>query len=357
MKNLILYKDDGAYSCFPAIAKDADGNLWVSFRRAGGFSLRAVQEGKYDHVDKGARIALLRSVDEGESWSEPMIFPVYDPERGEQDPSVQVFSDGTLMVNFFQWWVVPEEEKDRLKFPARQQIDGSWADVEGPMVVRSSDGGRTWEDTPVVVPSAPLPRGGTSDAVLELPNGDLMMGIYGADYGDNVCRAYSVLSHDGGDTWGEPAEIAADPNREISFEEPAVCLLPDGTIISMIRSGKPGKYAYLHQAFSYDQGKSWVELTETQMWGHPAHVLLLSDGQLLCSYGYRRERYGIRAALSSDGGKTWDIDNEIVLRDDGGSRDLGYPCSVELPDGEIMTVYYIHTEDGIRHIAGTKWEL
>lgn len=357
MQHIILYKDAGAYSCFPAIAKAKDNTLWVSFRRAGGFSLKAVQEGKYDHVDKGARIGLLRSDDLGDKWSVAKIFPAYDPRRGEQDPSIQVLSDGTLMINFFQWYVVPEEEKDKLKYPARQQMDGSWADVEGPMITRSKDNGKTWEETFVQVPSDPLPRGGTSDAVIELPNGDLLMGIYGADYGDKVCRAYSVLSLDGGDTWGEPALIAADPAHQISFEEPAVCFTPDGRLIAMIRSGEPGKYQFLYQSFSEDGGRSWSQPVETPMWGHPAHVLLLSNGKLLCSYGYRREPFGIRACLSHDGGKTWDMDHEYVLRDDGGSRDLGYPCSTELPDGTLLTVYYFHTADGIRHIAGTKWEI
>ena len=31
---------------------------------------------------------------------------------------------------------------------------------------------------------------------------------------------------------------------------------------------------------------------------------------------------------------------DYILRDDGPSSDLGYPCSVELDDGRILTVYY-----------------
>ena len=354
MEHLILYKDPGAYSCFPAVAKDGRGGLWVSFRRAGGFSLEAVKQGKYDHVDKGARIALLHSEDGGRTWGEAKILPAFDPERGEQDPSVQVLDDGTLMINFFQWFVVPEEEKHRLNYPARQQIDGSWSDVEGPFVIRSRDRGRTWGDI-IPVPSSPLPRAGTSDAVLELPDGTLVMGIYGADYGDNVCRSYSVLSRDGGETWGEPARIARDPAGEVSFEEPGITRTADGRLLALIRAGKPGQYQYLYQAVSNDQGQTWTDLHQTPLWGHPASVLQLKDGRLLASYGYRREPFGIRACLSEDGGRTWEIDREFILRDDGVTRDLGYPCTAQLDDGTLLTVYYIHGEDGIRHIAGTLW--
>lgn len=355
-QDLILYKDPGAYSCFPAVARDDRGGLWVSFRRAGGFSLEAVKQGKYDHVDKGARIAVLHSEDAGRTWGEAQVLRAFDPERGEQDPSIQVLSDGSLMINFFQWFVVPEEEMHRLKFPARQQIDGSWSDVEGPYVIRSRDRGRTWGD-PIPVPSSPLPRGGTSDAVLELPDGTLVMGIYGADYGSSVCRSYLVRSRDGGETWGDPALIARDPAGEVSFEEPGITRTSDGVLLALIRAGKPGKYQYLYQAVSHDHGQTWTDLHQTPLWGHPASVLELADGRLLASYGYRREPFGIRACLSEDGGKSWEIENEYVLRDDGVTRDLGYPCTAQLEDGTLFTVYYIHGEDGIRHIAATRWSL
>lgn len=95
------------------------------------------------------------------------------------------------------------------------------------------------------------------------------------------------------------------------------------------------------------------------MWGFPAHVLELDDGRLLCTYGYRRKPYGVRGTLSHDGGRTWDIANEIVIRDDGGTSDLGYPFSIQLPDGRVLVAYYFNQErpgdldSTTRYIAGT----
>jgi hypothetical protein len=60
---------------------------------------------------------------------------------------------------------------------------------------------------------------------------------------------------------------------------------------------------------------------------------------LICTYGYRAKApFGIRAMFSNDNGKTWDTgysiyDNEI-------SADLGYPSTVELADGSLLTVFY-----------------
>jgi sialidase-1 len=355
MEHVTVYKDARAYSCFPDIVRRADGELWVSFRRAGGFSLEALRRGKYDHVDRGARIAVTHSVDGGVTWEAPRVMAQFDPECGEQDPSITELRSGAMMINFFRWRVVPAEEKERLGYPARQQYDGSWSDVEGPWIIRSFDGGATWESNPIPVDSSPLARAGTSDSVVELPDGTLLMGIYGADYGSGVCRAYVVRSTDHGDTWGLPALVAYDPRRNTSYEEPALALRDDGEIVAILRTGEPGNYQFLHQAVSRDGGRTWTEVHQTPMWGHPAHVLALTDGCLVCAYGYRRPPYGIRACFSDDGGRTWDIEREVVLRDDGASRDLGYPSTAELADGTLVTVYYFHGEDGVRYIAATRW--
>jgi hypothetical protein len=64
--------------------------------------------------------------------------------------------------------------------------------------------------------------------------------------------------------------------------------------------------------------------------------------------------YGIRAKLSKDEGKTWD--DEIHLRDDARTWDIGYTRSVERPDGKIVTIYYYTTHDiEEQHIAATIW--
>lgn len=73
------------------------------------------------------------------------------------------------------------------------------------------------------------------------------------------------------------------------------------------------------------------------------------------TYGYRAPPFEIRARLSSDGRHTWEP--EFTIRGNGGGRDLGYPRSVQRPDGKIVTVYYFHDEPkGDRYIAATIWE-
>jgi hypothetical protein len=73
------------------------------------------------------------------------------------------------------------------------------------------------------------------------------------------------------------------------------------------------------------------------------------------TYGYRLAPYGIRARISGDQGKSWG--NEIILRDDGGSWDLGYTRTVQRTDGKLVTVYYFNTASSAeRFIGATIWQ-
>ncbi len=44
---------------------------------------------------------------------------------------------------------------------------------------------------------------------------------------------------------------------------------------------------------------------------------------------------------------------EYVLRDEGGTYDLGYPWAVTLPGNRVLSVYYFNRDNGTRYIAGT----
>jgi hypothetical protein len=69
---------------------------------------------------------------------------------------------------------------------------------------------------------------------------------------------------------------------------------------------------------------------------------------------------GVRYKVSDDDGRTWGP--EMILRDDGGSWDVGYPRVIETEPGKLLTVYYINRKDdamqmngGVRHIAWTSF--
>ena len=59
--------------------------------------------------------------------------------------------------------------------------------------------------------------------------------------------------------------------------------------------------------------------------------------------------------ISQDDGKTWPEEYIIKGAD---YADIGYPCSVELSDGSILTVYYQHAEgESYPSLLWSRWEL
>ena len=56
------------------------------------------------------------------------------------------------------------------------------------------------------------------------------------------------------------------------------------------------------------------------------------------TYGHRRPPLGNQARLSSDQGRTWS--EPMIVSGDGVDSDLGYPSTVQLADGSLLSVWY-----------------
>jgi hypothetical protein len=175
-------------------------------------------------------------------------------------------------------------------------------------------------------------------------------------------KVFCARTRDGGATFQFVAEIGPEPKGWAIM--PAALRLPDAGILVARRCGEPAgtDQPWRHWIDLYrsdDEGASWHYVTTpvptTGRNGNPPTLNRLPDGRLCIVYGYRAEPYGIRAVLSEDNGERWSA--PIVLRSDGGSADLGYPRTVVLPDGTVLTAYYFEDEPtGERYIAATRWK-
>ena len=321
--HVIIDDEEGVYFAWPSIARGPGGELLV------------VSYAGEAHTHSHGRVVLYRSYDGGLTWDEGTV--VADTILDDRDPGILVTSDGTIIVSSrVAWW--PDGTDSAGIDPAQAQA--LLARYQGGYLIRSTDGGRTWSD---MFPYPFQPKG-----PIELADGRLFaVGKASA----TTFRAY--VSQDLGETWqplgligGFPEFIEESGQRiALSYWEPHFVETAPGKIVVFVRAHPAAagqatrERSAMWLATSEDGGRTWSRPVPTEVYGYPPHALRLRDGRILLTYGHRWHPYGQRAQLSDDG-----VDftkyRELIIRADAFDGDLGYPSSIELDDGRILTVYY-----------------
>jgi sialidase-1 len=337
----VLCKEPGKYIGWPTITRTRNNELLVVF------------SGNRDaHICPYGITQMIRSNDDGRTWSAPVT--INNTPLDDRDAGILETKKGTLLVSWFTSLAfdTPEQYKEhpewirhseKLSNETRQQWLGNWTR-------RSTDGGKTWKEPVKQGVSAP-------HGPIELHNNKLLYVGTGMLNGKKVIGIEQ--SKNDGRTWKFISAIEIPAEKSIDdFYEPHVVEVSDNKLVALFRYVAEDKSSgFLHQSESYDGGKSWSIIHTTPMWGYPAHLLKLNNGWILAVYGVRKPPFGERACISKDGGKSWDIDNEITLSLSE-TWDLGYPASVQLEDGSILTVYYQIDQPGEKTcLMATHWKL
>ncbi len=344
-------REDG-YFGWPSVVRLEDGTLVVG---ASGF--------RKHHVDPWGKTVIWFSKDEGTSFSGPAV--IHDSPLDDRDVGLVALGGDDLLASWFTLDV--SIFLDQMK---REKSAEAFAEIErtlkaytpdvvgkarGSWTMVSRDGGKSW-DQPVRCPVS------TPHGPIRLKDGRLL--YLGKQFHEDMDRPFGQLavavSQDMGQSWAEIATVSIPDGYSIDqFHEPHVLELKDGTLLGTIRYHYPegeGGNMDVFQTVSTDEGLSWSEPFNLRVQGSPPHLLRHSCAAIVMSYGYRHPGYGQRARISYDEGKTWG--EELVLRDDGEDGDLGYPCSVELENGDIFTVYYQkYGQDEQASILWTRWSL
>ena len=275
------------------------------------------------------------SKDSGASWSLSGIPAPAPKGQNRMHISAGVDEKGDLLVISSGFETTPDEKT----YGAMQRM---WFS-------RSSDNGKTWTidrdieiiDNPKFTPNYCIPHG----RILTLSDGSLGATFY---QGSTV---WLSNSSDGGHTWTRKSTLDTE----------------DGTEAVIYKKEEGGLYAVGrtfddHHVDLYESSndyKTWTRLKSlTGPMQHPADLTLLKNGNLLLTYGIRHKgSMGVGARRSEDGGKTWK--SPWVLTNLGKARDCGYPSTVQLKTGEIVTAYYTdHVPNHHRyHMGVLQWEL
>lgn len=339
LETKVISQQPEFYHGWPTVARRKNGELWVTW-----------SGGRESHVDPFGQVHAMTSRDDGATWSFPRV--LLDSAIDDRDSGVVETAQGSLLVTTFTSLAYAAHlqkqsvfgelkesgwEQKRMPLEQRAKWDAVHArlnDAErkaelGEWLIRSTDGGRTWSTrmpTRVNSPHGPI----------QLRDGRLLYA--GKQLWAKEGKVGVVVSADDGLSWQWLAEFPVRKGDKASaYHELHAVEAANGALIVQIRNHNDAHNGWTLQTESTDGGRTWSE-PRPICYGLPAHLLRLRDGRLLMSYGYRRKPYGNRARISADHGRTWG--DEIVISGDGRDGDLGYPSTVEIADGTLLTVWY-----------------
>ena len=370
VRHSIVYRNEHEFAAWPhycGLWQVADGSIVAGFKRV------PTSYGQPDDVDHTnltrnmGEIVVIRSTDQGASWDQSSITPVFDMLiREEADLPGGKAAD---------WSDLPPldfTDPDTLLMGGG--IPALFAPNARAWMRASTDGGRTWRPHTLLpnwdFPGVSMP-GSSQYSVRE--DGTMLLGIQTWAPGAQGPRPIVYASPDGvqflylGSIIGEepksPYYPGGTPFAAAPHFYPRPVVLKDGRVLSALRYQRDARYVIwteIHE--SLDGGRTWHWKSRLNDWGAPADLVPMADGRVCAVYGYRNaDGPGIRYRISEDQGLTWGT--EMILRDDAGSWDLGYPRVIETEPGTLLATYYINLKNdpiqmngGVRHVACTVFQ-
>ncbi len=336
LKNAIVFKQDGRFVGWPA-----NNGIWSwGDGIVVGFTNGAFKKTDRGHAIDGSKPSTLnfaRSLDGGETWK--IETPSFLDQQGREKDPVECpggmdFTDPNFAMR------------------VRMNAGGR----EPSRIYYSTDRCKTWKG-PYKLPMFGRQRIMARTDYLVNGKHDLMAFITASKQNGREGRVFCTRTTDGGKTWQFVSWIGPEPEG-FSIMPSSLRLSPT-RILTTIRR-KEGPKHWIDAYLTDDNAKNWRFLNKPTdstggSVGNPPSMIKLNDGRLAITYGYRSDPYGMRARLSSDEGQTWG--EEVILRDDGGCWDLGYPRTVQRADGKMVTIYYFN--DHLyqeRYIVATIWD-
>lgn len=202
------------------VRDDVDGSVYCAFPSAvlrDEMLVLAYKRGNHNHLPPQSVRVATRPVEFLSTWSDDVEVMAYDVvlDRSPADPDICLTSTGRLLLT-------------------TTYVNNGGAAYRKPHLSRSDDGGATWTAHAEI-----LARFGAWDSpcqAIEI-DGRIWLAHYGGEAGDvGFYRVGLTYSDDDGVTWSLGPEIASGAVTGLPFEEPGLGVLPDGSVLCLMRT-------------------------------------------------------------------------------------------------------------------------
>ncbi|NLX04546.1 MAG: exo-alpha-sialidase [Phycisphaerae bacterium] len=292
-------------------------------------------------VDYPHRPMVLWSDDRGRSWSPPRF--VYqdfgdDSDRGHHvGVSLTYLGGGNVVFSV--------ESKGRY---FSEDFGETWSE---PVARPPTSDGRHWYQWDSYLVDK-IPAAGRTVRVAETGYnyiGDTKTTQAEIRFSEDLCR-----------TWSAPVRV---PQWK-GVNEVALVRAANGDMVAACRTDKPAHiedtldhYEGLGVSISSDDGHTWSPVNMLYDYGrHHPSLVRLGDGRIVMTYVVRKgypdtadgfPQFGIEAVISRDHGRTWNLDDKIVLAEWAGNRQgpnawwasSQATSTILLPDGRLLTAF------------------
>ncbi len=379
---------------FPSVTQADNGTLLCTFYYSDGHARYNQTQGKLVGVTK-----LVKSYDNGDTWTDPITLidlTDEDKENGNfncesRDPNLQKLSDGTI--------ILTTPVRGPIGKPGYNNNSNSYGDywTTRTYYMTSTDNGETWSELKEVEcdyfshgepflyddPTRTTGNWAKNGTIAELPNGDLLFPLFGAETCDSrgIWQTVVVKAHNNGDgtltfckDWttdenGDPCD-AARIVPTLGTNDEVALIAYGNTVYALVRTIMPSVTAGGPVYRSLDGGATWefyaLEPTANDALNQP-WFCKLTDKLVLANYSVplasvanspaKRTARPVYGKLFNLETGDWMEYDPVLIYDlkTATVADVANPVSVLLDDGRIFTVFYDNSAPATKYgfIGGT----